>query len=382
MEMPRIVRTVLRSYIFYFFCLLAVYFIFLMRSGTHAAAPIEAETLMAAARSYARAPEAAEGPAAGAAETGPASGAPLQNEHAYEVQIAHLFASGEYEQLEQEARDNRASKARLAGGVWRLFDYYDALSFPPTRPQTEADWKAHIAAVKHWNALHPESATARMVLAGSYINYAWFARGHGFSDSVTQEGWELFRERFELAKVALLEAAKLKDKCPYWFELVQMTALAEGWEKPVAKELFEKAAAFEPTYYHFYREYANYLQTKWYGDEGETQDFAEQISAKVGGDDGDMIYFEIATLVGCQCQTERVSLGGMSWPRVQAGYLVLWQKYGTSNVKANRFALLAYSSDDKRAARQAFSSIGENWDNTVWKNKDTFDSVKAWAASE
>jgi hypothetical protein len=192
----------------------------------------------------------------------------------------------------------------------------------------------------------------------------------------------LFAERFELAKGTLLEAARLKDKCPYWFELVQMTALAEGWDKLLAKEIFEKAAAFEPTYYHFYREYANYLQPKWYGEEGETQKFAEQISDHVGGDDGDIIYFEIATLVACQCQSTKTSLEGMSWPRIQQGYTALRQRYAVSNIKLNRFALLAYSSDDKPAANQAFAAIGEHWDHTVWNNQQTFEDAKSWAASQ
>jgi hypothetical protein len=51
-----------------------------------------------------------------------------------------------------------------------------------------------------------------------------------------------------LAQDRLLEAAGLKDKCPYWFELMQMIALAEGWDKPFEKELFEKSTTFEPTY--------------------------------------------------------------------------------------------------------------------------------------
>jgi hypothetical protein len=308
--------------------------------------------------------------------------AQLQTESEYKQQIITLLALGDYDHLEQEARDARSNKGRLVGGVWRLFDFYAALTNPPTSPrESQADWEAYIETVKHWNSLHPESATARIVLAGSYVNFAWFARGNGYSDSVSKEGWDLFAERFELAKATLLEAAQLKDRCPYWFEIVQMTALAEGWDRPLAKEIFEKAVSFEPTYYHFYREYANYLQTKWYGEEGETQNFAGQIADHVGGDDGDIVYFEIATLVACQCQSEKAPLVGLSWPRIQKGYMALRQNYGVSNIKLNRFALMAYSSDDKRAANQAFTEIGNNWDYTVWSNQQTFEYVRGWAAA-
>jgi hypothetical protein len=192
----------------------------------------------------------------------------------------------------------------------------------------------------------------------------------------------LFAERFRLAKAALLEAARPNDRCPYWFELMHMTAGAEGWDKPSAKEIFKKATAFEPTYYHFYREYANYLQPKWYGEEGKAEAFAEQIPDHVGSDDGDIIYFEVATLLGCHCQSEKTSLQGLSWPRVQRGYVALRQHYAVSNVKLNRFALMAYSADDKFDANQTSAAIGENWDHTVWKNQQTFENAKTWATSQ
>jgi hypothetical protein len=110
--------------------------------------------------------------------------------------------------------------------------------------------------------------------------------------------------------------------------------------------------------------------------------FAEQISDHVGGDDGDIIYFEIASLLACQCQSTKTSLEGLSWPRIQRGYNALRQHYGVSNLKMNRFALMAYSSDDKVGANKAFSAIGEDWEHTVWKNQQTFEDAKTWAASQ
>jgi hypothetical protein len=341
--------------------------------------------MMAAVREYGRTSQPSEqGPKTkSAAQKVPSPHNPLEIESEYEHEIAGLLSRGEYDQLEQAARDDRQGKGRLVGGVWRLFDFYDALTNPYSHPhETDLDWTAHIEIIKRWNSLHPESATARIALAGSYVNYAWFARGHGYSDTVSQNGWDLFTERFQLAKTTLLEAARLKDKCPYWFELMQMIALAEGWDKPFEKEIFEKSTAFEPTYYHFYREYANYLQPKWYGEEGEAEAFAEQISDHVGGDDGDIIYFEIASLLACQCQSTKTSLDGLSWPRIQHGYIALRQHYGVSNLKMNRFALMAYSSDDKLDANKAFAAIGEDWEHTVWKNQQTFEDAKTWAASQ
>jgi hypothetical protein len=307
----------------------------------------------------------------------------LQTEREYEQQIIALLAAEDYDGLELAARDARTSRARIVGGVWQLYDFYDALCRPPLEQHvSEADWNDYVEIIKRWNSARPESATARIVLAGTYAGFAWFARGGDYGNKVSRTGWKLFGERFELVKATLLEAARLKDKCPYWFELVQTTALAEGWDRSLVKETLDKAIAFEPTYYHFYREYANYLQPKWYGRRGETQRFGEQIANRLGGDDGDIIYFEIAGVVACQCQSQKTPLEDLSWPRIQLGYIALRQRYGISSLKLNRYALMAYSSDDKVAANQAFAEIGEDWDHDVWKNQKTFEDAKAWAASQ
>jgi hypothetical protein len=74
-----------------------------------------------------------------------------------------------------------------------------------------------------------------------------------------------------LAASTLADAAKLREKCPYWYEAMQVVALNQGWNKSEARELMEQAAAFEPGFYHFYREYANFVLPKWYGETGKRE---------------------------------------------------------------------------------------------------------------
>lgn len=193
-------------------------------------------------------------------------------------------------------------------------------------------------------------------------------------------GWSLFGQRIELGKAALLEAAREKEKCPYWYEAMQQVALAEGWDKQQARELLDQAAAFEPTFYHFYREYANFLLPKWHGEEGETQQFAEEISKRLGGPDGSIVYFEIASLLACQCDEERDSLEGMDWARVKQGYVELRRLYGTSNLKMNRFAYMSFVAGDKDAARETIAALGDAWNPKVWQIAENFKSAKDWAA--
>lgn len=223
----------------------------------------------------------------------------LQTELEYQSPIKEYFSEGNFDQLEKTIKEAREGKGRVLGGSWKVLVFYLAIheTFLGANPD-ESDWKMFFDSLNKWIAAKPESAAARISLAQAYMGYAWRARGNGYASSVTDKGWNLFRERVGLATATLAEAAHLKEKCPYWYEEMQTVALAQGWDKSQTRELLEQAVTFEPNYYHFYREHANSLQTKWYGDEGELESFAEEVSDRVGGPKGDVLYFEITSLKG------------------------------------------------------------------------------------
>jgi len=128
-----------------------------------------------------------------------------------------------------------------------------------------------------------------------------------------------------------------------------------------------------------YRLYANYLEPKWYGTEGEAEAFAEQISRRLGGKEGDFVYFEIASLLNCPpCGTGSPGFK-LSWPRVKDGYSAMERLYGTSNVKMNRFAFMAVKAGDQSTAKEIFSAIGEKWDRPTWRREVEFITARDWA---
>ena len=325
-------------------------------------------------------------PAARSSSAPQQSAAPseLVEEAAYEDRIRLYFRVRNFEELEKAAEEARTGKGRVVGGVWKIFDVYDALGKDAVEGQSsDADWTAYLEAFKAWVTAKPESATARISLANAYIEYAWHARGRGYSDTVTRDGWNLFRERVKLARTTLLQAARLREKCPYWFEAMQMVALAQGWDKAPNRELLDRAAAFEPAYYHYYREYANFLLPKWYGEEGEVEAFAAELLKRPDTPDNAVTYFEVASLIACPCSSgsNRTDLGELSWPEIKKGYVTLDKSYGMSNRKRNRFAYMATLAKDKSAAQEAFAQIA-NRDNSVWASNEFFESVKSWANSQ
>lgn len=303
--------------------------------------------------------------------------------HQYEAHIKQLFAQANFDELEKKASEVRSSKARFPGGGWKLYTFYLAINYPKyTDPATEADWNARLMTLKNWVAAKPQSITARLAVAEAQLELAWKARGGGYANTVTEEGWGKFEKSVEKAKAVLIEAKKLKEQCPYWYSLMQTVALAQGWEKADARALFDEAASFEPKFYYYYQEYASFLAPKWYGEEGEAEQFGKEAADRIGGAEGAIVYFEVASTIHCPCSATDVHELHMSWPRIQEGYKALTQLYGTSRLKENRFAYMAYLAKDKTVARDVFTRIGADWEPTLWRKRQSFETVRLWAMSQ
>jgi Domain of unknown function (DUF4034) len=289
------------------------------------------------------------------------------------VEWRNLFNQGSWAELEVIAGQLRSQRLRLKGGNWQLRAFYATIS--PAGPQTATDaaWDAQIARLKDWEREEPESATPHIAEADAYLKYAWKARGNGYADTVTGQGWKLFGERVQNARAALEVASKTGRSDPEWYLAMQTVALAQSWDRPQVDGLIDAALKAEPGYFYFARAEANYLLPKWYGKPGETESFSETVADRIGGPEGDATYFLIASGVNCCRKTQAP---GFSWERVRRGYTALEQLYGTNNYQRNAIAFLALRAGDTATAQQAFARIGNDWDQTVWRSKARFDASR------
>ncbi len=298
---------------------------------------------------------------------------------AYQNGIRLYFDQDMFEALDQMTDKLRANKERLPGGFWKLHLVYGPLAAPVRGSgASESEWTTHLDRLKRWLSQRPQSVTARVALASAYESYAWKARGGGYADQVTEEGWRLFSERLDMAAQTLVDAFTLPTKDPEWYLIMQLVARGQGRSKATQAAIFEKAVAFEPDYQYYYRVQAESLLPKWGGEEGEMAAFAAQAADRLGGKRGDMIYYQIGTFVNCACDNHS-ELNGMSWPRIKSGYAAVEELYGESLFNLNQLASLAGVVGDPIYANELFERVGENWDAATWHEKKAYDQVREWA---
>jgi hypothetical protein len=290
----------------------------------------------------------------------------------YKEAVADLLKQQKFDDLDCIAHAVRSERTRFPGGLWKLHNIYIGLT-EPTGHATEEDWTERISLLQTWVTAKPNSITARVALAEAYSGYAWDARGNGYSNTVTDSGWKLFNQREEQAKTILDQAADLPEKCPEWYLAVQQ--MAEGPEERAA---FERAVAFEPDYYYYYRIHATELLPKWNGEEGDTPAFVAQAADHLGGAKGDILYFQVASNLACACNDPEFYK--LSWERIQKGFAAVEKAYGASIINSNSLALMAVQFNDYVAADAAFKQIGDQWDESVWKTEQYFEANKHDAA--
>lgn len=283
--------------------------------------------------------------------------------------------SEKFDSLDQTAEHLRAGKSRIPGGQWQIHLFYTALDAPQ---QTEQDSSEHIAHLEHWMNQRPNSITARVALATALIRWAWVARGHGYGNTVTPEGWRLFRERISEAQVVLEGSEKMPVMCPQWYSEMLAVGTAQAWDADRMHKVLEDGIKFEPGYYYLYFQYANNLLPKWHGRPGDASSFARTSADAVGGDAGDILYFQIGTEL-IKIGDDEFPVHEMDWQRLQRGYQALLSQYGAAGYVENQLAYMAWKFQDAAAARHQFALIGDAWNHGVWRDRNTFDRARDWS---
>ena len=123
---------------------------------------------------------------------------------------------------------------------------------------------------------------------------------------------------------------------------------------------------------------AHYLLPKWNGDQGDVEALAEELYKSIGGKQGAFVYFEISSLLLCQCKGAP-DHPTLSWAKIKEGFGVMNELYGASMLKLNRYALMTTIFSDRAEAHEAFGRIGKYWEPEVWLQHSVFETYRGWA---
>ena len=108
--------------------------------------------------------------------------------------------------------------------------------------------------------------------------------------------------------------------------------------------------------------------------------FLQEAADRIGGDKGDILYFQVAAAdyVICGCDDNP----DLSWDRIKRGFEASEKRYGVSMENLNRIAYLAsyFGERDPVYANKILTRIGPQWDAETWGSQETFEQMKQWVS--
>jgi hypothetical protein len=290
-----------------------------------------------------------------------------------------LLKKGKFEELDNNIAEARTTQDRLHGGYWKLYALYEGISVPNyDKNATPDEWKDHLARLEAWKTAMPNSVTPRISLAGALVNSGWLIRGSDTVDKISDESMRTFQTRAKMAEKELLDAKELKVKCPRWYETMLSVGLALSWKKAKYDQVFEEGFRLAPTYYHLPRQEMTYLLPQWMGEPGDIAKFVNDVSERIGGDEGSIIYYELSATLWPIYSNQIWEKTGLDRQRVKNGYNTLKRVYGIDRYRKNLWmamlsGLTSGETPDPDQLEEAVNEVGDDWDEKVWFTPERFE---------
>ena len=300
----------------------------------------------------------------------------MKEVEAFRQDTRQLYNNRKFGELETRANGIRAGKEKFGNGTWKIDHFYDSLNCREDEP--EDMWKLHETIHQDWEAKFPASITACVAHADFLTTYAWHARGTGYSNEVTEDGWRLFRERLASARTVLDQSKTLSPKCPGWWQVEMTVALGQAWNKGDFAKVFEEAKAFEPQYFTYDTARAKFLMPRWYGEEGDWEAAAEKEIANPNGLGAEGYARVVADQRGYYDDIFKETKA--SWEKTRAGFEQMRSHYPDSAEVLNTYCRLACIAEDRELAKKLFDQIGGKVILYCWGGeRKRFAQMKRWA---
>ncbi|MGB0372972.1 MAG: hypothetical protein ACPGN3_16700 [Opitutales bacterium] len=289
--------------------------------------------------------------------------------------IRNAFEARDFDFLEDSALKFIESKALLDDGSWSITRFHEALGRRPGR--SEPQFQADLQILKEWETEFPNSLTAKVAKIDFLTDYAWFARGGGYSNTVTDEGWKLMGERLMEAWKIIQTAVDHEGKNPYLYEIAIKVAMGLSVDARIYSELLTMSRENFPGYYPIEVRRAYSLLPRWHGSEGDWEHFADEAS-DAAGDLGPEVYARII-MNQKRFYGDVFRDSAVEWEKAKVGLLSLNKKYPEAVEIQNFTAFLAVQGRDRELASEYFDKLGDQYVKKVWSKPERFVHYRTWA---
>ncbi len=121
-----------------------------------------------------------------------------------------------------------------------------------------------------------DSCMAWLMKGRGYLSFAWQARGIGYANTVSDQGWKLMTERLDIAAKALEKAWKLDPTDTRVCQEMMRVELGQNKGRERMELWFQRGMKLDPSDYDLCYEKIEYLRPRWYGSIEEMIQFGRE----------------------------------------------------------------------------------------------------------
>ena len=225
----------------------------------------------------------------------------------------------------------------------------------------------------------PDESISWLLKGRGYIQMAWEARGNGYADTVTDEGWKLFGERLAIAEESLHRARMLNPKDPRIAEAVLVVELGQGKGPGRLDMWFKRAMELNPNDYSACSKKLYYLEPKWHGSVEEMLQFGHEcVTNKKWGGQVPLILVKARDSIQDHCIAPSEKDNYWKRPEVWADIKSAFERYFELNPSNtswySSYALHAYRAEQWDTLNKIIPKLNlANYD--YFSGKDEYDKM-------
>ena len=215
-----------------------------------------------------------------------------------------------------------------------------------------------------FNEVDPQNPVKQELDGDYFINAAWCARGSGYANTVSDQGWDLFRHRLAAAATILEPLYDLYPKEVNICKAMMTVELGQGQGRDRMELWFHRGIQADPDDYGLYKSKEWYLLPRWYGSVDDITAFGHECVA--GGNWSSKIPMILPVGIAESSDNEGAIYSDPKvWATLQIVYREYLSRYPNAIFFRTNYAKHAFDGDHLDVAREQFKILGEDWDRDV-----------------
>ena len=217
------------------------------------------------------------------------------------------------------------------------------------------------------------------VFKGSrYVHYAWEARGGGYADTVTGEGWKLFNDRLSEADRELTRAWELDPTHPRAPTTMLVVEKGLRGDRDEMEKWFRRAMDANPDNYDACSQKLEFLLPRWHGSHRDMIAFGRECVAEQNWwANLPHVLIDAHEKVSREVPLRKVYLANPAvWRDIRSVYVSFPRVYPDSpQVQWHRSQLAKWACECQQwdEAIKAFEAVGEEPDYRIFRSKALYD---------